>query len=295
MVLFASGRTDIPAFYPLWFMNRYREGYVDTRNPFYPKLVSRIYFSDVDAILFCSKNPTPILPFLKEITQPILFHITLTPYHKDIEPNLVPKVQVIQAIKTLAKTYGMKQVAVRYDPIFLSARYDVAYHLKAFASLASQLKGYVNTVIVSFMDDCKSVRRNADILKARPFTEEDYKAIGEGFSRIAEENGMFVQTCYEERTLFEYGFQKGECVPKALIYELTGKQIKGHMPRRGGTCDCVRTVDIGDYNCCPHGCKYCYANYDEKSVGENMRKHDPNSSLLIGHVGPDDIIKVRKV
>ena len=84
MILNVSGRTDIVAFYSKWFINRYREGFLDVHNPFYPKNVSRIFFKDVDAILFCTKNPIPILSYLKEIDKPILFHVTLTSYKKDI-------------------------------------------------------------------------------------------------------------------------------------------------------------------------------------------------------------------
>ena len=91
MILNVSGRTDIVAFYSKWFMNRYNEGFVDVRNPFNPKLVSRINFTDVDLILFCTKNPIPILKELKNIKHPILFHVTLTPYGRDIEPNVPPK------------------------------------------------------------------------------------------------------------------------------------------------------------------------------------------------------------
>ena len=103
MILNVSGRTDIVAFYSKWFMNRYQEGYVDVRNPFYRKQVSRIYFKDVDAIMFCTKNPIPILKYLKQIDKPILFHVTLTPYKKDIEPLLPPKGNIIKAIKRLSK------------------------------------------------------------------------------------------------------------------------------------------------------------------------------------------------
>lgn len=99
MILNVSGRTDIVAFYTKWFMNRYKEGYVDVRNPFNRKLVSRISFSDVDAILFCTKNPLPIINHLKEIKKPIIFQITLTPYKKEIEPFVPPKEQVIEGIK----------------------------------------------------------------------------------------------------------------------------------------------------------------------------------------------------
>ena len=116
MILFVSGRTDIVAFYSKWFMNRYREGFVDVRNPFNPKLVSRIKFSNVDMIMFCTKNPLPIIPYLREIDKPILFHVTLTPYKKDIEPNVGDKSKIIEGIKEISKIIGKDNVVVRYDP-----------------------------------------------------------------------------------------------------------------------------------------------------------------------------------
>ena len=101
MILNVSGRTDIVAFYSEWFMNRYKEGFVDVRNPFNPSLISRIYFEDVDAIMFCSKNPLPIIEYLKEIKKPIIFHITLTGYKKDIEKNVPNKKEIIEGIKRI--------------------------------------------------------------------------------------------------------------------------------------------------------------------------------------------------
>ena len=294
MILFASGRTDIPAFYGDWFLRRYEEGYVDTRNPFYPKLVSRIYFKDVDLLFFCSKNPVPLLDKIQRFDRPMIFHVTITPYRKDVEPNVVDKKAVIEAVKRLSEMIGKENVVVRYDPILLSDVYDIDYHLRAFERLTQELKGYIETVIVSFLDECKSVKRNASLLRARIFTEEDYRRIGEGFSSLAAKAGMVVQTCYEERNLFEYGFYPGECLSAAKALSLTGKKYPAQTARKGGGCRCVRMCDIGDYNCCPHGCKYCYANFDESKVRENMMSHDPNSSLLLGHVQDDDIIKVRQ-
>ena len=135
MILNISGRTDIVAFYTPWFINRYKEGFVDVRNPIYPKLVSRIYFNDVDLIVFCTKNPHPILPFLKVINKPILFQVTLTPYKKDIEPNVFNKKQVIEDIKEISNLLGKENVYVRYDPIFLSKKYSLEYHIKAFEKI----------------------------------------------------------------------------------------------------------------------------------------------------------------
>lgn len=294
MILFASGRTDIPAFYSNWFINRVKTGFVDVRNPFNQKLVSRIYFSDVDLIMFCSKNPLPMINKLDILKVPVLFHVTITSYGKDVEPNIPDKRLIIEGVKKLSLVLGIDNVVVRYDPIFLSDKYNVDYHIKAFDKLCKNLNGYVNKIIVSFMDEYKNVRSNKNILKYRAFTREDYKKIGEAFSKSAMDNGMSVQTCFEDEDLTQYGFVKGECLSHELAYILTGKKFKSSNVRKERKCECVQMVDIGDYNSCMHMCKYCYANYDEKAVSSNFERHDDNSSLLIGTIQSDDVIKVRK-
>lgn len=294
MILNVSGRTDIVAFYSKWFLNRLKEGYVDVRNPFNSNLVSRINFEDVDLIMFCTKNPIPIIDKLDDIKIPYIFHVTITPYKKDIEPNLPSKSDIIEAVKKISTTIGIENIYIRYDPIFISEKYNVEYHIKAFTKLCSLLKGYVKTIIVSFIDNYQNVRKNLPYLKYRSFTEEDYKLIGENFSKIAKNNNMVVQTCFEERNLTEYGFIKGECMSKELAFKLTGKTYKKWQARKGSACNCVELVDIGVYNSCNHLCKYCYANYDESKVKININNHDINSSLLIGHINNNDIIKPRK-
>ena len=294
MILNVSGRTDIIAFYSKWFLNRLKEGYVDVRNPFNPNLVSRINIDDVDLILFCTKNPIPIIDKLDNIKIPYIFHVTITPYKNDIEPNLPSKSDIIEAVKKISTTIGIENIYIRYDPIFISEKYNIEYHIKAFTKLCSLLKGYVKTIIVSFIDNYQNVRKNLPYLKYRSFTEEDYKLIGENFSKIAKNNNMVVQTCFEERNLTEYGFIKGECMSKELAFKLTGKTYKKWQARKGSACNCVELVDIGVYNSCNHLCKYCYANYDESKVKININNHDINSSLLIGHINSNDIIKPRK-
>ena len=172
MILNVSGRTDIVAFYTKWFMNRYKEGYVMVRNPFNYHLVNEIYFEDVDLIVFCTKNPLPIIDRIKEIDKPILFHITITSYNKDIEPNVIDKSDIIEGVKELSKIIGIDNIYIRYDPIFLSDKYNIEYHIKAFNKLCSMLNGYVKHIIVSFIDDYKNVRKNNNILKIKSFTKE---------------------------------------------------------------------------------------------------------------------------
>lgn len=293
MILFVSGRTDIVAFYSKWFIKRWEAGFVDVRNPFNPKLVSRINFSNVDMLFFCTKNPLPIIPYLSMFDKPILFHVTLTPYKKEIEPNVTDKSKVIDGIKEISKIIGSDNVVVRYDPIFINDVYTMEYHKRAFKRMCELLNGYVNRIIVSFLDDYKNVQKNMGYLKPKSFTEEMYREIGESFSKYAWDNGMTVQTCFENRNLVEYGFVKGDCLSKELALKMTGKKYPKQTMRKGNKCECVQMVDIGVYNTCNHMCKYCYANYMEDLVNSNHLKHDDNSSLLIGKLESDDIIKER--
>ena len=294
MILNISGRTDIIAFYTPWFMRRLKEGVVDVRNPIYPKHVSRIYFRDVDLIVFCTKNPHPILPFLKEIKKPILFQVTLTSYKKDIEPNVIDKKQIIEDIKQLAKYLGSENIYVRYDPIFLSDIYTLEYHKKAFEKICDLLDGYVGHIIVSFIDDYKNVRKNMSVLRIKNFTNEDFKEIGLFFSEVARKHHMTVQTCSEYNTLEEYGFVVNDCVSKELVKTITGKNYPTWKGRNNQYCGCASMVDIGSYNTCTHYCKYCYANYDEDKIKETIKNHHLDSTMLIGYLKEDDEIKVRK-
>lgn len=290
MILNISGRTDIVAFYTPWLVNRFKEGYVDVRNPFYPKKVSRIFFKDVDLIVFCTKNPLPILPYLKKIKIPIVFQVTLTPYFNDVEPNVPDKKKIVESIKELSKIVGVENLFVRYDPILLNSKYTVEFHIHAFEALCKTLKGLVKHIIISFVDNYKNVEKNKNVLNLKEITKEDIESIATKFSKVGLLNGIAIQSCYEG-DLEKFGIEKNPCLSKEYVYKLTNKKYAKWTSRN---CGCVSLVDIGSYNTCKHFCKYCYANYDEKRVKDNALKHDVLSSLLIGNLMENDEIKVRK-
>lgn len=290
MILNISGRTDIVAFYTPWLLNRMKEGFVDVRNPFYPKKVSRIYFQDVEMIVFCTKNPLPILPHLKDIKIPFIFQVTLTPYKEDVEPNVPNKKKIVETILEISRVIGKENVYVRYDPILINEKYTIDYHIDAFKKLCCLLEGNVEHIIISFLDIYKNVQKNQSFLHLKEITKEDIEKIGKSFSKIASEHGIIVQSCYEG-DLSIYGVLNIPCVSKELAYKRTGKKYPKWNAR---DCGCVAMVDIGEYNTCNHLCKYCYANYDEKQVKNSLPKHDKDSSLLIGHLKEEDEIKIRK-
>lgn len=283
MIINASGRTDIVAYYMDWFVNRWNEGYFDVRNPFNPKLVSRIFVSDVDMIVFCTKNPLPLLDTIHLFSVPIQLQVTITGYFKDMEPNVLDKKQVIECIKKLSSYLGKENVCVRYDPILLNSKYNVDYHVRAFNKLCTMLKGYVSKMIVSFVDDYKNVRNNH--LDYHEPSNEEYLKLKEEF----EKNNIKIISCMENK--YQIGDEKDCCISIKNAFERTGKLFKEWKAR---DCHCVNMVDVGAYNSCLHGCKYCYANFDSKQIVSNYKMHDVNSSLLIGQLNLDDQIKIRR-
>lgn len=297
MILFVSGRCDIPAFFSTWFYNRLKEGYVDVRNPFDSHAISRIYLNEqnIDVILFCTKNPIPMLSRLDEIAFPYLFHITFTPYHHDIEPMVINKKKILEAIRQLSDKLGKERVIVRYDPILLTDKYTIAYHERAFHKLCEELYGYVDKIIISFVDLYKNTKEHKNEVGLTEITEQDMHAIAKYFGSIAKKYHMNISTCAEEIDLQAYGIQKGKCIDRIAL-EKVAQHSLAHIKDKGvrQQCSCIQTVDIGDYNCCVHGCKYCYANYQTSLIQENMQMHDPNSSVLIGHIQETDRIVIRE-
>ena len=283
MIINASGRTDIVAYYMDWFVNRWNEGYFDVRNPFNPKLVSRIFVSDVDMIVFCTKNPLPLLDTIHLFSVPIQLQVTITGYFKDMEPQVPDKGEIIACVQKLSSYLGKENVCVRYDPILLNSKYNVDYHVRAFNKLCAMLKGYVSKMIVSFVDDYKNVRNNH--LDYHEPSNEEYLKLKEAF----EKNDMKIVSCMENK--YHIGDEKDCCISIKYAFERTVKLFKEWKAR---DCHCVNMVDVGAYNSCLHGCKYCYANFDSKQIVSNYKMHDVNSSLLIGHLNLDDQVKIRR-
>ncbi len=297
MILNASGRCDVIAYYSKWLIVRIKEGYVDVRNPFYPTQVSRIEInpSNIDLIVFCTKNPLPIMKYLDDLDDyPCLFQVTITPYQKELEPNVPDKKKIIDCVKRLSNRYNKDSVIVRYDPILLNEKYNVEYHKIMFERLCAQLHDYIDTIIISFIDMKKNTTNNAINSEFREMTESEMKEVSKELSLIAKRYDLHLQTCAEKIDLTEYGILQTGCLDIERVKSLTNKYKKWPKSSNREGCNCVKSVDIGAYNACAHYCKYCYANYDEKQVNNNMQKHNPDSSLILGQLTEHDIIKIRK-
>ena len=297
MIINTGSRTDIPAYFSEWFYNRIREGYVLTRNPYYPQQVTRLSLSPevVDCICFCTKNPAPMLDRLDKLDSYGQFwFVTITPYGKDVEPGVPDKKQVIQSFQQLSSKVGRHGIGWRYDPIFLMEKYTLEYHLQAFEQMAQALSGYTEQCVISFIDLYEKTKKNFPGVRAVSRLEQEQ--ITEAFVEIAQRYGMQIYTCLENEDLARFGVDTSGCMTQKIIERAIGQNLtvpKSLSAAREG-CQCLLGNDIGMYNTCGHGCRYCYANYDMDTVHKNMRLHDPTSPLLIGYLRVEDVVKEAK-
>jgi DNA repair photolyase len=301
MIISCSRRTDIPAFYSDWFMNRLRDGYVLVRNPRNHQQLRRVSLTpkDVDGIVFWTKNPEPFLDklhLLKEYSY--YFQFTLTPYGKDIEPNVPPKTEIINAFLNLSDKIGAKRVIWRYDPILLSSHLNIDYHIQNFAALAKRLSGYTEKCVISFLDSYRHIQGRMSDLAVCPPDEAEMRVLAKAIAQIAASHNITVETCAEKIDLADLGIEHGRCIDDRLIAQLSGVNLKAEKDKyQRELCGCVASIDIGEYNTCNYLCNYCYANVSPNKVTRNRSLHSDQSPLLIGKVddmqrdGAEEIIK----
>ena len=293
MIINTGQRTDIPAFFSQWFANRLKAGFVLVRNPYNPKSVIRYRLTPdvVDLVGFCTKNPAPMLPYM-DLLEPFgqWWYVTITPYGKDIEPNVPDKLKVLESFRQLSEIIGADRMGWRYDPIFISEEWPAERHIKAFEYMARTLEGYTHTAVISFIDLYEKTRKNFPEVQSVPGDEK--LRLGKAFVEIASRYGMTVRPCAEGTDLARFGADCSGCMTVAMYEKALRKNLIAprFAPARK-ECACYLGCDIGAYNTCGHLCRYCYANYDAATVRHNMKLHDPESPLLIGHLLPDDEVR----
>ena len=264
MIINTGTRTDIPAFFHKWFLNRIEEGFVCSRNPYnddiyrYP-LDSKV----IDCLCFCTKNPKPLLNDIDSLDDYNQFwFVTITPYGRDMEVNVPSFKHVIRSFKRLSDHLGTNRVSWRYDPIFITEKHSIDFHIDKFEQMASQLHGYIRDCTISFIDLYQKVLKNFP--EAREVTRKERLAIGENFAKAAGRYGIQMKTCVEGTLLDRFGFDSSGCMTQNVIERAIGKNLK--IPKgkyRIRECNCIFGRDIGAYNTCLHGCRYCYANSHE--------------------------------
>lgn len=295
MIISASRRTDIPAFYAPWFMNRIRAGFCTVPNPFNRNQVSRISLlpQDVDVIVFWTRNARPLLEHLTELDERCYryyFQYTILDNPRPVDQKTPPLEQAIATFQAVTEHAGPQRVIWRYDPIVLSEATGVAYHLDRYAAIAEQLAGCTTRSVISVLDRYKKaetrLRRVAEqgiaILEEPADAWPGLAPLMAGLVEIATTHGMEIVSCAEEIDLARYGVRPGKCIDDDYIYAAFGLRVGGTKdPSQRAACGCVASRDIGMYDSCLFGCQYCYATSSFDRARANHATHDPLASSLL--------------
>jgi DNA repair photolyase len=299
-IISASRRTDIPAFFADWFMHRIREGHFSRINPFNPRQIKRVSLApeDVDAIVFWSKNPRPLMAHLDELDgrgHRYYIQFTLNPYDRTFEPHLPPLAERLTTFRALAERIGARKVVWRYDPVILGSTTPVAWHLERLAALAAELAGSTERLVFSFLDFYgKATKRLREVERrhgirlcdmAAPEHRDEMLNFAARLKRIGGDYGMEVFSCAEREDFREAGIGHGSCIDGSLIRSLFGSDRSFARDRnQRKECLCVESVDMGMYNTCGFQCAYCYANRSETTIRANLANHCPSGAAIIdGH------------
>lgn len=297
MILSIDFRTDIPAFYSEWIVNRFNEGFLYFRNPSYPSTLHKVILdkNHIEGILWCSKDYLPILYDLDNIVHKFtsIFHYTITGYGKEIEPNVPSLEQSIYTFKELSQRYGKEKVIWRFDPIFYCKYFGEDQTLDRFEKICKELHNYADRVVVNFVSPYEKVKRHLpEMITMTPIQK---KVLILNMFGICKKYDFKLQTCGNGLQFKDLkGVEVTGCLDEHAL-KLMG--IYPSKPKGNATpwgCLCYPNTSIGEYNTCLHKCKYCYASSDFDKCDNNFSKHDPKSPLLIGWPrGDEKIIEMK--
>lgn len=296
MIISASRRTDIPAFYSKWFMNRIRAGYCLVPNPRNMKQVLRVSLQprDTEAIVFWSKNPAPLLPHLGELDKLgfyYYFQFSLNDYPRALEPNIPSLNDRIATFKDLSRLIGPLRVVWRYDPIIISNVTSFDFHRERFTWIAEELKGATHGVMVSIVDFYqKTERRLSQLEKEEGYSFDRDVLSSDGITDllkdladIARKNNIEIFTCAEEKDYSQIGVPPGRCIDERLLARIWSLNLEYKKdPYQRESCLCMVSKDIGINDTCIHGCPYCYSTTNYAIAKRRFNEHDPNSPILWG-------------
>ena len=293
MIISASRRTDIAAFYANWFMNRIREGYCTVPNPYNLKQVSRISLrpGDVDVIVFWTRYARPLLPYLEELDERgyrYYFQYTLMNNPRQIDPKTPSHERSLDTFRELSSRMGKEKVIWRYDPMVFSQLTGPAFHQETYHRIAGKLKGYTSRSVISVVDIYRKAKKRFDLLEKEGIQvidppREDLVELMESISGAAAENHMEIRSCAEEPYLASYDIQPGKCIDDDLIRKVFGLDVPHEKdPSQRAACGCVASRDIGMYDTCLFGCVYCYATTSFDRARGRHGENEPGSPSLTG-------------
>lgn len=290
MIISASYRTDIPAFYGEWFLNRFRAGYCRTVNPYNPKQHGTVMLGrpHVDGFVFWTKNARPFLHVLDEVQGagfPFVVQYTINGYPRSLESRVIDPEESVRCLRELSRRFGARSVVWRYDTIVFSSETPYSFHIENFRRLVRALGGCVDEVVISFMQLYKKTQRNLDAAARQkgitwwdPETVEK-RGLIEDLVAMARSVGMSLTICSQQDLVIE-GSSEAHCVDAERLNALGGPQFSARLRGSRETCGCYESRDIGAYDTCPHGCVYCYAVQNRELALERFKAHDPQSEYL---------------
>jgi hypothetical protein len=300
MIISASRRTDIPAFYAEWFINRIRAGYCTVPNPFNAVQVRRISLlpQDVDVIVFWTRNPRPLFPYLDELDRRgyrYYFLYTLLGNPRLFDPHSPGREAAIRTFRELSDRIGSQRVVWRYDPIVLSKITPPAYHRRAYEAIARALRGYTQRSVISLLDVYAKIRKRMEEAAHQgaqllPYDggEAWFASLMRDIATLASANDMQIFSCAQKLDLAEYGILAGKCIDDDYIRAIFGLDVSHTKdPGQREACGCVLSRDIGMYDACLFGCRYCYATSSFERARRNYAQHDPRSPSLLGRYEVD--------
>ncbi len=288
-IISASRRTDIPAFYGDWFINRLKEGFAGLVNPFGgQKYFVSLRQADVACFVFWSKNLAPFVNKLKVIEQMgynFYFNCTITALPGVFESN-VDKQAAIEALKKISRMYSAEHINWRYDPIIISSVSDYDFHVRNFENIAAELAGCVRRCYFSFMVEYAKVKRNcAEFeknygIKVLQTDKELRVKLANELAEIAAGYGIEMFSCCGDY-LIGPRIKKAHCIDGGIVQQLFGLDEWSYSPKpTREQCGCTESTDIGAYDTCPHGCVYCYANSNKRKARLVYNRHDVNCAFL---------------
>ncbi len=289
MIISASYKTDIPAFYGAWFRRRLAAGYCRVVNP-YGRQVSTVPLdrASVAGFVFWTRNSAPFLPALEEVAErgfPFVLHTTITGYPRPLDAATLPWETAVRHLGTVAARYGPRTNVWRYDPVVFTSLTPPAWHLENFARLADALAGTIDEAVVSVAQIYRKTARNM-AAGARAFgfdwrdpVAEEKRVLLVELAAIARRHGMALTLCGQPELLAE-GIGEARCIDTGRLADIAGQPVAAARKPHRQTCGCYASRDIGEYDTCPHGCVYCYAVQSRTTAKRRFHAHDPESEFL---------------
>jgi hypothetical protein len=297
MIISASRRTDIPAFYSEWFMNRVRAGHCAVVNPYNRRQVRPVSLAsaDVDALVFWTRWPEPLMPHLDELEEAGLgsycFLFTITGYGVPLEAEGMAVERQVACFQRLARRLGPLRVTWRYDPIVVAEAFPPSYHLEQFNRLADQLQAHTPRVVVSVVTNYRKTERRLGSLgpeyQPASWPAEQTTALLHQLAHTAEQRQLPLEVCCSPADAGELGLVQARCIDVDLLSRAFNRSFSARKdPGQRRECRCAVSRDIGATNSCLFGCAYCYATVSQRAALGNHQRHDPAAPALLGGALP---------